>query len=195
MAFSYTLIFKSSSSFTKPLGSVPSAPIKIGITVTFMFFSYLSIFYFFDYLSIFSFSFIFTLWSTRTAKSTIRQVFSFLLTITWSGRQANVRWSVCIKRSQRIFLDGFWVVHIPPVHMVEFQFFAQFSVDHLPHLVVYGLMFFLVVICYFRWSRDQSFRLYHPHLQFYCVLWYLSLPPTRQDLKQGQKPEGRLKWG
>ena len=23
---------------------------------------------------------------------------------------------------------------------------------------------------------------------------YLSLPPTRQDLTQGQKPEGRLKW-
>ena len=24
---------------------------------------------------------------------------------------------------------------------------------------------------------------------------YLSLPPTRHDLTQGQKPEGRLKWG
>ncbi len=23
---------------------------------------------------------------------------------------------------------------------------------------------------------------------------YLSLPPTRHDMKQGQKPEGRLKW-
>ena len=23
---------------------------------------------------------------------------------------------------------------------------------------------------------------------------YLSLPPTRHDLTQGQKPEGRLKW-
>ena len=27
------------------------------------------------------------------------------------------------------------------------------------------------------------------------LVWYLSLPPTRQDLTQGQKPEGRLKWG
>ena len=26
-------------------------------------------------------------------------------------------------------------------------------------------------------------------------VWYLSLPPTRQDLTQGQKPEGQLKWG
>ena len=25
--------------------------------------------------------------------------------------------------------------------------------------------------------------------------WYLSLPPTRQDLTQDQWPEGRLKWG
>ena len=24
---------------------------------------------------------------------------------------------------------------------------------------------------------------------------FLSLPPTKQDLRQGQKPEGRLKWG
>ena len=29
--------------------------------------------------------------------------------------------------------------------------------------------------------------------QFVTV--YLSLPPTRHDLTQGQKPEGRLKWG
>ena len=27
------------------------------------------------------------------------------------------------------------------------------------------------------------------------VVLYLSLPPTRQDLTQGQKSEGRLKWG
>ena len=36
-------------------------------------------------LSLFSFLFIFTLWSTGTAKSTIRQCFFFLLTITKSG--------------------------------------------------------------------------------------------------------------
>ena len=27
------------------------------------------------------------------------------------------------------------------------------------------------------------------------IFRYLSLPPTRQDLTQGQWPEGRLKWG
>ena len=29
---------------------------------------------------------------------------------------------------------------------------------------------------------------------YISVCSYLSLPPTRQDLTQGQKPEGRLKW-
>ena len=28
-----------------------------------------------------------------------------------------------------------------------------------------------------------------------CPVEYLSLPPTRHDLPQGQKPEGQLKWG
>ena len=32
---------------------------------------------------------------------------------------------------QLIFLDGFWIVHISFVRMVKFQFFAQFSGDHL----------------------------------------------------------------
>ncbi len=31
--------------------------------------------------------------------------------------------------------------------------------------------------------------------QWIPVTKYLSLPPTRHDLTQGQKPEGRLKWG
>ena len=68
------LITKSSSSFTNHLGIVPSVPITVGITVTFMFFCF---FFFsslpkFKYLSLFTLSFIFTLWSDGTAKSNIR---------------------------------------------------------------------------------------------------------------------------
>ena len=93
-------ISKSSSPYTNPLVTVPSAQITIGITVTFMFHSFFSTLAKFRYLSIFLFSINFTLWSARTAKSTIRQILWFLLTATWSGNLAEIRWSVCISKSQ-----------------------------------------------------------------------------------------------
>ena len=51
------------------------------------------------YLSLFSLSFTSTLRSTGTAKSTIRQVLFFLLTITESGRLAEIIRSVCVSKS------------------------------------------------------------------------------------------------
>ena len=35
-----------------------------------------------------------------------------------------------------ILQDHFWVLHIPFVHTVKFQFLAQFSVNHLPHSLI-----------------------------------------------------------
>ena len=52
-----------------------------------------------------------------------------------SGRLVDIRTSVCISKS----LDRFWVVHIPFVRMVKFQFLALFSVDHLAQPVVSSL--------------------------------------------------------
>ena len=95
------IISKSSSPFMNPLVTVPRAPITIGITVTFMFYGFLSSLARSRYLSFFSLSFNFALWSAGTAKSTIRQVLSFLLIITWSGHLAEIRWSVCISKSQK----------------------------------------------------------------------------------------------
>ena len=51
----------------------------------------------------------------------------FLMTITRSGRLDEIRWSVCISKSQwswcvSIFQVRFWVVLIPLVHMIKFQF-------------------------------------------------------------------------
>ena len=57
-------ISKSSSPFTISLGFVPRAPIKTGITVTFLFYSFFSYLAGSKYLSLFSPSFIFTLWSS-----------------------------------------------------------------------------------------------------------------------------------
>ena len=98
------LISKSSSRCTNPLMTVPSALITIGITVTFMFHSFLSSLARSKYLSLFSLSFSFTLWTAGTSKSPIRQVlFSFLLTVTRSGHLAENKWSVCVLKSERIW--------------------------------------------------------------------------------------------
>ncbi len=60
---------------TNPLVTVPSAPITIGITVTFMFHAFFSSLTSSWYLSLFSLSFSFTFWSSGKAKSAIRQVY------------------------------------------------------------------------------------------------------------------------
>ena len=88
-----TCIFISSSSrpFTNPLVTILSTPITIGITVTFMFHSFFSSRGKSRYLSLFLPSFNFTLWSVGTAKSTILQVLCFLLTITRSCCQTEIR--------------------------------------------------------------------------------------------------------
>ena len=72
------------SPLSKTLGTVPSASITIGITVTFNFYSFF--FYIsFKYLPLFSLSLVFILWSAGTAKSTIRQVFFlFIIIIIYS---------------------------------------------------------------------------------------------------------------
>ena len=114
--------FNSSSMFfnpyNDPLVTLPSAPIKIGITVTLRFNSFYSSLARSRYSSFFLLSFSLTLCSSRTAKYTIRLVvyrlsltgmvnplfsrFFFFLIITWSGRLADIRWSVCISESQII---------------------------------------------------------------------------------------------
>ena len=73
------LISNSSSLFCKFFGIVPRAPTTIGVTVTFMFHNLSSSLARSRYVSIFSLSFIFTLWSTGTAKSTRWQVFFWLI--------------------------------------------------------------------------------------------------------------------
>ena len=54
------------------------------------------------YLSLFSHSFSFILWSAGTAKSTILQIFYFLLLIIIrSGLLDEIRWFVCMSKSHR----------------------------------------------------------------------------------------------
>ena len=62
---------------TNLLVTVPRAPITIGITVTFMFYSFFSFLARFRFLSLFSLSFSFTLLSVGMPKFTIWQVLFF----------------------------------------------------------------------------------------------------------------------
>ena len=91
----------SSRPFNNPLVTMPKAPITIGIIVTFIFHSFFNSLIRSRYLSLFSHSFSFILWSAGTAKSTILQIFFFLLIIIRSGLLAEIRWSVCISKSHR----------------------------------------------------------------------------------------------
>ena len=76
---------KSSRAFNNPLVTMRKAPITIGIIVTFMFHSFFNSLARSRYLFLFSHSFSFILWSAGTAKSTVLQIFFFLLIIIRSG--------------------------------------------------------------------------------------------------------------
>ena len=79
---------KSSRPLNNPLVTVLKAPITICIIVTFMLHSFFNSLARSRYLSLFSHSFSFIRWSAATAKSTIWEIFFFLLIIIRSGLQA-----------------------------------------------------------------------------------------------------------
>ena len=147
MVFTCLHFSKSLSSFTNPLVIVLRAPITIDITVTFMFHSFFNSLARSRYLFV-SLSFNFTLWSAGTAKFTILQVLFFLVEYykVWSSG-----WNLvicCDLKIPEVFvrlilLDRFWIVDIPFVRMVKFQFLAQFPVDHLVHPIASCLILFL----------------------------------------------------
>ena len=93
------IISMSSSPFNQHLRIVPYAPVTVlpsaSCSIVFSFLAKSA------YLSLFSISVIFTLWSARTVKFNIHQVHFLLLTITRSGRHAEITGSVWISKSQR----------------------------------------------------------------------------------------------
>ena len=134
--------------FNNPLVIVPKAPITIGTIVTFTFYSFFNSLARSRYVSFFSLSFRFFLWSAGTAKSTILQIFFFFVDYykVWSSGQDLV---ICLyvkvplEFMRVIFKDRRWVVHIPFVSMVKYQFLAYFPVDHLADPVVSRLILLL----------------------------------------------------
>ena len=86
---------ESSSPFINPLVTVQSAPITIGTTFTFMFYSFFNSLAKPRFFSFLSLSFNFSLWTDGTAESTNLQVlfffFFFFFFVLRSGRQAEIR--------------------------------------------------------------------------------------------------------
>ena len=105
------VISKSSSPYTNPFVTVQGASIIIGIIVTFMYHSFCQF------------------------PNKVKILFPLLHSFNFimSGRLIEIRWSVCLEECVRVYLHGrFWIVYIPFVLIVKFQFLAQFSGVHLP---------------------------------------------------------------
>ena len=162
----------------------------------------------FKYMSIFSFSFIFTLWTFGTAKSTIRRILFlffcfcccclfyyiyFFLLISLAVLLARITRSVCISKSQRILFV--WFSRTDAIfclfHLVvwsNFNFLPNFLWITFPtqtYLVLYSfytsLINSLVILLIV-----SSLSPHNLQLLFCCVLSYLPTPPLGQDMTQGQ---------
>ena len=164
-----SLISKSSNPCTNPLATVPSAPITIGITVTFMFHSFFSSLAKSRYLFLFSLSFSFILWSAWTAGYLF-----FLLTMTRSDRLHEIRGSVCISKSQRILCVAlswgdcwFWMYHLFAWSNLNFLHIPTGSPSPLGRVKFYPLLSQIYCI---RLSWDGSFRLYQHIIYIYSYI-------------------------
>ena len=129
------------------------------------------------YLSLFSLSFSFTLWSTRTTKSTTWQVFFFLSTITWSGHLAAFSWSVCISKFQRTWCDSFsrtdsrlCIYHLFMGSNFNFLHNAQWITLFIQsYLVLYSLCTNLLYSL-IKWLIVLSLSPHNLHQLFCCIL-------------------------
>ena len=128
---------KSSRPFNKPLVTVPKAPITIGLIVTFMFHSFFSSLARARYLSLFPRSFSFILWSAGTATSKILQVIFFLLIIIRSGqRQSSINGRLYIflltmTRSGRL-ADIWWLLYPKRIFYTSFNWWFKLSDSKFP---------------------------------------------------------------
>ena len=165
----YLPISNSSYSFTKPLKTVPSPPIKFCITGIFIVLSLYSSLARSKYLSFFCFCFLwFSLRSVRTAKSTRQQVLLWI-ELPWPENPANtyarhtetldscfdlirshqecIPWSPPLEvkpattdcRAEKLY--NWPSGHIAQIPFGKFQFLAQFPVDLFSYPVVLILRF------------------------------------------------------
>ena len=144
-----------------PLVTVPKAAITIGISAIFMFHSFFQLSNKVEVL-ILLFTF-FQFDSLVSQDSKVDNFANFLF--CWLLECLVFRsWLddpfVC-KRPYEfmwvIFLNSWWVVHIPFVHMAKFKFLAHFPVDHLAHPVVSCLILLLCSFVAFAYYVIDGF--------------------------------------
>ena len=143
-----------SSSFSplfKILGSVPSAPLTIGITVTIMFHSVLSSLTRSKYLSLFSVFLNFHSMLRWDGKIHYTAGSLFLLRIITRFRfLTRIRWSVCLLKSLRILWMDFssWVIYLVISPDFNFLYNSQWiTLLTLSYLVLYSLFTSFLFCC------------------------------------------------
>ena len=177
MVSTYSLISKSFSPFTNFLGIAPSPPTKIGVSVTFMF----HVFLWFSskvQISISLFvSFIFTLWSGRMSKFTLRLVLFFFGWLSLGLVVWPILGDPFVSQNFRdVYVSSSRTSSGLCIHYLfegsNFNFFTQLPVDYLPHPVVYGLIFFCVNLL---WLLVLYLSPHNLHFLFCCVLSIFAL--------------------
>ena len=78
----------------------------------------------------------FALWLAGLAKSTIQQILFFLLIIIWSGRLTEIRWSVCISKSQRTLSVSFSMIDLGCAYTISSLFYSFERFSHQRWLMV-----------------------------------------------------------
>ena len=131
----HPLISNSCRQFPNFLWAIPCAITTRDVTVTLTFHNFFISLARTKYSSIFSISFIFSMCSTGTAKSTRWQVLFFLLLYSRSVLLVAIWRSFSISKFQRILCVSFSVPR-SLFSMVKFQSHAQFLVDPFSHAVI-----------------------------------------------------------
>ena len=114
------------------------------------------------------------LWFSLCGPPWWQALFFFFLVIIRAGLLAEIRWSVCILKSQRILRISFFrpdsgLCMYSLVLMVKFQFLAQLPVGHLPCPVMSRLCDSLLHSL-IMWLIVSSLSPHNLHLLFCCVL-------------------------
>ena len=130
------------------------------------------------------FFFSFTLWSTGMTKSTI-----FFLTITRSRRLAEIRWSFCISKSQRILCISFSRVYsgLYWYHLIvwsNLNFLHNYWWISFPTQSCQVIYFFALILLHslIMWLIVSSLSPHNIHLLFFLHLVYTCFGKVRMEL-------------